>query len=191
MESLKKIEGYDDYYLLPEGIVISVKKKAKALSLKTGKRRQSEYPRVSLLKNGVQKTRYVHQLILSAYKQKPDDALIVNHKDGDKENNSIDNLEWCTYSYNNSHAYNYGLKSCSPVVAKPINGMIGIWAPSATDAAKWIGIKYMTGVCKVLRGELKKHKNYLWRICKKKEVFQNEKTWCACWDKARQSKSYL
>lgn len=53
----------------------------------------------------------VHQLVANAFIPNPNNYPIINHKDGVKCNNSILNLEWCTYSYNNQHAYNDNLKN--------------------------------------------------------------------------------
>lgn len=56
------------------------------------------------------KTQYVHRVIAQAFIRNYDNLPCVNHKDGNKLNNNIDNLEWCTYSYNNKEAYRLGLK---------------------------------------------------------------------------------
>lgn len=51
----------------------------------------------------------LHRLIAEAFIPKIEGENIINHIDGNKLNNSIDNLEWCTYSENNKHAYDTGL----------------------------------------------------------------------------------
>lgn len=56
-------------------------------------------------------TRKVHRLMMIAFKGYDEKRPIVNHKDGNKLNNSLDNLEWTTSSENNRHAYATGLKS--------------------------------------------------------------------------------
>lgn len=55
------------------------------------------------------KTYQVHRLIAMAFIPNPDKKPYINHKDGNKHNNSIDNLEWCTASENNKHAWRTGL----------------------------------------------------------------------------------
>jgi DNA-directed RNA polymerase sigma subunit (sigma70/sigma32) len=58
---------------------------------------------------GVKRTLYVHRLVAEAFLGKPADANEVNHIDGNKENNNLDNLEWTTHSANLQHAYKEGL----------------------------------------------------------------------------------
>lgn len=62
------------------------------------------YKCVSLTKDGESKAFYVHRLVADAFIPNPDDLPMVNHKDEDKSNNFVENLEWCTNEYN----INYG-----------------------------------------------------------------------------------
>lgn len=52
---------------------------------------------------------YVHRLVAEVFLSKPEDARTVNHKDGDKLNNHVSNLEWVNYQENNAHARTTGL----------------------------------------------------------------------------------
>ena len=56
------------------------------------------------------KNHNIHRIIAQTFIPNPNNFPCVNHKDGNKLNNSIDNLEWCTHSDNTSHAYREGLE---------------------------------------------------------------------------------
>ena len=56
------------------------------------------------------KNRAVHKLVANTFLQPSDCGREINHKDGDKENNCAENLEWCTRSENVQHAFDHGLK---------------------------------------------------------------------------------
>ena len=66
---------------------------------------KSGYPTVKLYKNGSGKNYSVHRLVAEAFIERKLGKNYVNHKDGDKTNNAVDNLEWCTPSENVKHAY--------------------------------------------------------------------------------------
>lgn len=55
------------------------------------------------------KTYKIHRLLAVAFIPNPENYPIINHKDGNKLNNDLDNLEWCTYSYNTRHGFSIGL----------------------------------------------------------------------------------
>jgi group I intron endonuclease len=62
---------------------------------------------LTLSKNGKGKNYKVHRLVAMAFIPNPDNLPIINHKDENPSNNNVNNLEWCTYEYNN----NYGTKN--------------------------------------------------------------------------------
>lgn len=64
------------------------------------------YLRICLSKNNIKYKFRIHRLVAEAFIQNPDNLPQVNHKDEDKINNCVDNLEWCDNKYNN----NYGTK---------------------------------------------------------------------------------
>lgn len=68
------------------------------------------YQIVSLILNGKQKTYKIHRLVAQFFLKNDFDYKYVNHIDGNKQNNDVSNLEWCSASENNSHAYRQGLK---------------------------------------------------------------------------------
>ena len=53
--------------------------------------------------------RKVHRLVIEAFTQNPDSLPCINHIDGNKLNNHVSNLEWCTYQHNMQHAVRTGL----------------------------------------------------------------------------------
>ena len=69
------------------------------------------YLSVTLTKEGKQYKRYVHRLVCETFLEKEEHHECVNHINGDKLDNRVENLEWTTYSENNKHAYETNLKS--------------------------------------------------------------------------------
>lgn len=69
------------------------------------------YQRVLLYLDGKCKTIKVHKLVALMFIPNPNNLPVINHKDGNKLNNEVANLEWVTYSENNQHAYDTGLRS--------------------------------------------------------------------------------
>lgn len=65
------------------------------------------YKLVNLCKNGKQKCYLIHRLVAMTFIPNPNNLPIINHKDENKVNNNVNNLEWCTYEYNN----NYGTRN--------------------------------------------------------------------------------
>lgn len=71
---------------------------------------QKGYLRVRIFMDGIRKTVKVHREVAKAFIPNPNNKPEVNHKDGNKENNRVDNLEWSTSLENTLHAYKTGLK---------------------------------------------------------------------------------
>ena len=95
-EIWKDIPGYEGEYQVSNlGNVRSIKvKELKPCKHKTG------YYRVELFKNGKGKTHLVHRLVYSAFTGVIPDDMVINHKDEDKGNNTLDNLMLCTQKDN-------------------------------------------------------------------------------------------
>lgn len=66
------------------------------------------YRTVSLCFNGNRITKNIHKLVAEAFISNPNNCPCINHKDGDKQNNNVRNLEWCTYKYNTQEAIRLG-----------------------------------------------------------------------------------
>src|SRR5690625_2037351 len=71
------------------------------------------YKTVVLRKGKVKENFRIHRLVAQAFIENEDDKPYVNHLDGDKTNNRVNNLEWCTNSENMKHAFETGLKEPS------------------------------------------------------------------------------
>lgn len=70
-----------------------------------------KYWRVGIQINNKRKSFAIHRLVATAFIPNPNNLPQINHKDGNKDNNHVSNLEWCTNSYNQKHAIEKGLKS--------------------------------------------------------------------------------
>ena len=68
------------------------------------------YKKVCLCKNSKYQTLYIHRLVADAFIPNTNNDPCVNHIDGNKYNNVVNNLEFCTISQNTKHAYDLGLK---------------------------------------------------------------------------------
>lgn len=79
-------------------------------------RNSGDYDRVLLFKNKHTKECFIHKLVAEVFIPNPDNLPQVNHKDENKTNNCVDNLEWCTPSYN----VNYG--TCQERKSKKLKG---------------------------------------------------------------------
>ena len=68
------------------------------------------YLRCDINITGKTKSHLVHRLVAEKFIPNPDNKPFVNHIDGNKHNNSVNNLEWCTRNENERHAWKTGLK---------------------------------------------------------------------------------
>jgi hypothetical protein len=112
----KPVKEYEGYYEVDQfGRVFSVdrvvlvndngrqyNKPLKAKQMKQSVHTKG-YKTVALTKDGKTKTMFVHRIVAEAFISNNDNLPMVNHKDEDKTNNFVENLEWCTVAYNNTY----------------------------------------------------------------------------------------
>lgn len=70
---------------------------------------KENFCRVSLWKDGKERTHLVHRLVAEAFIPRVEGKDYINHIDGDRLNNHVSNLEWCTHEENNNHAFDNDL----------------------------------------------------------------------------------
>ena len=174
----KEVPGFEDnYYLDPEQMRVINKRTGYALKpRKDGK----GYAEVELWKDNKRTHKRLHRLFAEAYIPNPDNLPDVNHKDENPMNYNLDNLEWCTKSYNQ----NYGTVNArrgskistttkgrpKPWVAEQKSiAVVSIdgWGnecsyPSTREAARQLGLDPST-VTKVLQGHRKTTGGYRFR----------------------------
>lgn len=139
---------FPDYRVTKSGKVFSYRqgKILKPLSVVLD---SNGYPIVRLYTDnrGKARTIAVHRLIADTFISNPDNLPCINHKDEDKTNNSVENLEWCTKAYNNCYngkAVKIGLKlrDSNPrkkAVNQILDGQIINTFKSIREAARFIG----------------------------------------------------
>lgn len=85
---------------------------------------------------GKSKTLKIHRVVAEAFIPNSNNYPVVNHKDGNKLNNNVENLEWCTHSYNTKHAFEHNL-------SKPKKGCSNSNSKLSEDDVKWIREHYI------------------------------------------------
>ena len=106
---MKDVVGYEEYFSITE-------------DGKLWSKRSNRFVKITVLpsgycthatkiggRNGTNKLFKIHRCVAEAYLPNPDNLPVINHKDGNKLNNDVSNLEWCTHSHNTQHAYDNGL----------------------------------------------------------------------------------
>lgn len=119
MEELKSIKGYEGLYVASsDGKIFKLKNgvKHRQIGIARTSSRQN-YTTTRLYKSdGRRMDVMVHRLIAETFIPNPENKPCVNHKDGNKHNNCVENLEWVSYSENSQHAVDNGLYETGKVV---------------------------------------------------------------------------
>lgn len=178
LEEWQDIKGFEGLYQVSNfGRVKSLKynktEREKILSLSSN---GYGYLNCGLHKNKKTKLVRVHRLVAEAFIPNINNYREVNHIDGDKTNNRVDNLEWCTRSENMKHAYDNKLKitptgeknkSCKKVIQYDLDGnLIKVWN-RVRDIQEQLG--YIdANIIMCCRGKYKTSNGYVWRYANEK-----------------------
>lgn len=164
MEEWRSISGYEGLYEVSDlGRVRSLPRATtKGRVLKPYISKHNGYCYVTLSKNNNRASKRVHTLIMSAFNpidKKPgyDKNHTINHKDGDKTNNRLSNLEWLTQSENQIHAFQNGLERIDGEKVISLDTLQVF--ESYSQAARSVGGKLGELVARVCRGERSHYRN--------------------------------
>ena len=138
----KTIKNYENLYMVSNtGKVYSIRYK----KVMVARINNSGYYTIELHKNGHRKTCLVHRLVAKAFLSNPKNYLVVNHKDENKLNNTVDNLEWCTIAYNNLYGtkiYRHSVSRGTPCKAYNIKTKVTYLFHSDSQCANYIGTNH-------------------------------------------------
>lgn len=139
-EVWKDIKGFEGKYQVSNfGRVKSLNYARRGYSKILKPNTNHSYPFVNLSKNDIGRSYNIHRLVAEAFIDNPQNLPMVNHKDENRLNNHVDNLEWCTSSYN----VNYGARNdkITQLIGKRVLCVeTGIVYPSQGDAARKTGL---------------------------------------------------
>lgn len=166
-EIWRDIPGYKGLYQVSN--IGRVRNKHKNLILIPGKSSRG-YLLVCLCKNGIQKTFKVHRLVATAFIPNPDNLPQVNHKDENKLNNNLENLEWCDAKYNSNYGTRnergarkrFNGKQSKPILQYTLNGEFLTEYPSLSEAGRQTGFN-ISLICHNCNYRYKTAYGYIWK----------------------------
>lgn len=174
----KKIKNFEDYSIDEHGNVYSNEKiiykkykKSGAISKILKKRKKlspsdngTGYKMVNFVKNGKRYAKYVHRLVAESFLENPSNLKEVNHKDGDKSNNDISNLEWVTHQENVLHCLRYIGRRANYRTKSVVCVETGKKYKSIKEASEKTSTNY-TGISHCICGISKTAGGMHWKLC--------------------------
>ena len=154
----KPIPEFDNYLINKKG---DIKSLYHNIILKPSKHTNG-YRFVCLYKNGKSYRRYIHRLVGLTFLKRPNEFYEINHKDGDKTNNNVNNLEWVTKSENHIHRI-YNLQKFTNHQPKKVKCVeTGKIYPSISVAARKNNLKNPVSVYEAVIGRKHTAAGYHW-----------------------------
>lgn len=144
-----KIKNYENYTINQLGQVYN----EKTQKLLKNTKNTCGYHVIGLYNDNGYKLHYIHRLLAEAFLPNINDYKYINHKNGNKSDNRLENLEWCTHSMNMQHSWDNGLSDNvrkSNIIRQSkivLDTQTGIFYESAKEAAKLLGINSNTLRC--------------------------------------------
>jgi hypothetical protein len=159
-EIWKDVDGYEHLYQVSN--TGKIRNKSKQLSPTIC---SDGYARVILSKHGVRKIHYVHRMVATAFL--PNDSVlpVVNHKDQDRSNNSVDNLEWCEQRYNATYADAVQKRSRAVQMIDPNTNIVLKTFYGVREAARETGLHF-PNIIQACNGIYRTSGGYKWRYAK-------------------------
>ena len=164
-EIWRNVVGYEGIYEVSNfGRVKSLPRKFQPRERILTPCNRGEYLAVTLCMNGSEKLTSIHRLVAMAFIPNPNNYPQVNHKDEDKTNNHVNNLEWCTSKYNNT--YGSRIKKSVKKQSKPV---IQLYCGQMIKKYPSINSVKLDGytpqaVSECCRGIRNYHKGFEWRF---------------------------
>ena len=173
----RDVYTYGDKYEVSNTGVIRNKNTGKIMKPHKDKK---GYLRISLSENNVSVTIKVHRAVAIAFIENPNNLPQVNHKDTNKENNAVWNLEWVTNNENMQHAIRNGLTNHVEYAGRKKRAVMGISEvgdmvkfSSLAEAAETCHVS-RSNLCNALKGKRKKCGGYIWNYIDESEVAVND-----------------
>ena len=160
-EEWRDIKGYEGLYQVSNLGKIRRLKYGKCKILKLHSNGVG-YINVDLCMNGKKITKKVHRLVAEAFIPNPDNKPQVNHIDGNKQNNKVDNLEFCTLIENQQHALKNKLRTTKEILQCDLEGnVIKEWG-CISECARQLNI-LNSNIVSCIKGRQKTAYGYKWK----------------------------